>query len=209
MHIIPAVFKTGKGIYAKAKPVDASNWAEAKVIAKEMVEWLDGMQGRFIGKFQNAWAISHGQVAEAPLALFVLSDEFIGRSNGKTNRENFFWPSRMIFNPELLEAPPRFWVDAQKENKTIDKEGNAHVSLESVKEERSNLYTPSIKEACMSFPLRDGKFMKRFYRIRVGYDIVGFFGQRKHVEEWIEGVKAHIFQHELEHAEAVDMYHKK
>jgi hypothetical protein len=208
MHIIPAVFKTGKGIYTKAKPVDASNWAEAKAIGKEMVEWLDGMQGRFLGKFQNAWAISHGQVAEAPLSIFVLSDEFIGKPDGKTNKANFFWPSRIIFNPELLEAPPRFEVDAQKEKKVLLPDGTARVELTTVKEERSNLYQPSIKEACMSFPGRDGKYMKRFYRIKVGYDVIGFFGQRKHVEEWIEGVRAHIFQHELEHAVAVDMYHK-
>lgn len=209
MKIIHSSFGSGKGIYAKAKPVDRSNWREAKRIGKEMVAWLDDMQGRFLGNYHNAWAISHAQVAEEPIAMFVISAEFIAKDNGKTNHVNTLWNKRVMFNPQILEKPEFFEVQVPKRDVKRMDGGKIEVTttLETVK--KPNLYTPGIKEACMSFPYRTGKYVKRYYRIKVAYDVVGILGMRRHVKEWIEGVKAHIFQHEMEHQQAVNMVHGK
>lgn len=183
------------------------NWRAAKRVGREMVAWLDDAQGSFVGKYRNAWAISHAQVCAEPLAMFVITQEFIAKDDGRLNHVNTLWRSRIIFNPVILETPDVLEVQVPKRNvkRVAHDKVEVETTIETVR--KPNLYTPAIKEACMSFPYRSGRSIKRLFRIKVAYDIIGFFGQRKHVEEWIEGVKAHIFQHEVMHQHGLDMYH--
>lgn len=62
-----------------------------------------------------------------------------------------------------------------------------------------------IDEGCMSFPFRSPKKMKRYFKIRVKYNTpVG--GLLRVWEEDCEGLKAHIFQHECDHAQGRNIF---
>lgn len=55
------------------------------------------------------------------------------------------------------------------------------------------------KEACMSMPYRKAEKAWRASTIKVVYYIPGWFGRLKKVVETCDGLKAMIFQHEIEH----------
>ncbi len=54
-------------------------------------------------------------------------------------------------------------------------------------------------EGCMSFPHKKDMALNRYDRIKVKYKIVNENLRLEEVEEWVEGIKAQIFQHECEH----------
>lgn len=212
MEILKPKYDNGNGktgVYAVAEPVTRKNWRAAKRAGRELLAFLDEKQDHFEGDYKRAWALSHGQCIEQPFSMFVVSDEFAGRDEGRVNHVNYYWRSRLIFNPVVLETPESFEVEVPKRDVKRVAKDKAEVEMKIEKVKRRNLYYPEIKEACMSFPGRTGKHMERFFRIKVSYDVIGMFGQRKHVEEWIEGIKAHIFQHEAEHQQGIIMYYRK
>jgi peptide deformylase len=60
----------------------------------------------------------------------------------------------------------------------------------------------------MSFPDKKDKLVKRYYRIKVKYQIVilgGLFLKTK--KEILEGLKAHVFQHEYDHAQGKNIFY--
>src|SRR3990167_1841227 len=62
-----------------------------------------------------------------------------------------------------------------------------------------------MEEACMSFPYRTAKKMDRYYVIKVKYQVKGWFGL-KIIEEETMGLKAQIFQHEIDHCRGKSIY---
>jgi len=63
-------------------------------------------------------------------------------------------------------------------------------------------------EACMSVPFRKPKNVKRYLRIKVEYQVVDGKGLLKKKVEEIEGLKAHLFQHQIDHSLGKNIYFK-
>ena len=65
-----------------------------------------------------------------------------------------------------------------------------------------------IKEACMSFPLRDAKYVRRYFKVKVQYQVPGLFRLKKKTRTLVQ-VPAQIFQHEIEHSRGENIFHRK
>ena len=203
--------KSGKGIYAIAKPVE--RYSHVKETAERMVLWLNTNNGRFPAPYLTAYAISHCQIDDEPYQMFVVSKELI-RSDEVTikkgsrlqNDTNFFFPSQVIFNAQILEAPEKVERDVPSREVKTEKDGQVTSEIKMEKKMISNKI--DVDDACMSFPRRTQKKTERYYRIKVRYQIKGFIGLRT-VSEWVEGLKAHIFQHEIDHQNAINIYYGK
>jgi len=61
------------------------------------------------------------------------------------------------------------------------------------------------KEACISFPYRAGKHVLRYERITVAYQIP-IIGELETLVEECEGLKAIMFQHEIDHQNGKNIY---
>jgi peptide deformylase len=66
--------------------------------------------------------------------------------------------------------------------------------------ECSNLY--EVEEGCLSFPERESILTERFKNIRVGYYDMSF----QYFEEYLEGLPAQVFQHEMDHLNGINIY---
>ncbi len=195
--------ESGKGIYALSK---RCNPLSCKALADDMAKWLADANGSFTGEFSNAYAISHCQVAEEPLQLFVVAPQLVGGKDGRHTQRNFFFPAAAIFNAEILEAPEE--VKAKVPNRVISKNpetGKDEMRVELM--ERTVTNKAYLKEACMSFSHRSEKSVERFLKIKVRYWYF-WHGIPMRRTEWVEGLKAHIFQHELDHAAGKNIYFK-
>lgn len=62
-------------------------------------------------------------------------------------------------------------------------------------------------EACMTFPHRKSKEIERYVRIDVKYQIPTWFGFLRTIKERVIGLKAQVFQHEIEHIFGKNMYY--
>ena len=202
--------KEEKGIYKVSEKV--SRYSRIKDIAEPMVKWLDENNGKFPLPYTTAYAVSHCQVEADPWAFFVLGYEFMvsnkpNRSKKDTTK-NFYFPSQIIVNARILEAPEKLSVN-KPVRKLVKKGGKIVPEISIVPSEEKNLI--GVPEACMSFLHRTQRTTERYYRIKVRYQyprkILGmWFLWTK--TEWVEGLKSHIFQHEIDHAEAKNMYFK-
>ena len=194
------------GIYAISKRV--APFCEAIKEAIRLKEWLNDNNGSFHRDNKYAYAISHCQVAREPYAFFVVCDELINSLNmamtKSRNKTNFFFPKQEIFNAKILVAtdkikgkkPERVPDDSKQGYKIVVKDGLVPNKI-------------SVPDSCMSFPLKRKKNVEIFYRIRVQYQIRGWFGFLITKREWVEGLKAHVFQHEINHANGINMYYGK
>jgi len=158
-------------------------YKEIEKIATEMIEFLNGglMSN---GVVVNGHGLAHNQVEDKnPRSFFVLSDKAVEQG----------WPSQIIINPQIIE-PERTINIGTKENPDM----------------RNNIRT--YPEACFSFPHKAPKKVERYYRIRVIYYIpkhtIVFGESLKKVEETLDGLKAHIFQHEWQHTIGENIYYK-
>lgn len=195
--------ESGKGIYAISQRVNPLKY---KQLAEDMAKWLAEENGKFRGEFSNAYAISHCQVEEEPIAMFVVAPQLLGKSDKKHNQRNFFFPAAAIFNAEILEAPEE--VKAKVPNRVIARNpetGKDEMRIELMEQTVTN--KAYLKEACMSFSHRSEKTVERFLKIKVRYWYL-WHGVPMRKTEWIEGLKAHIFQHELDHAAGKNIYFK-
>ncbi len=158
-----------------------SNYSEISSKVAAMVAMLEG--GINKGEYSTGYALAHNQVEDKkPLAFFVMDSKYVGKDK--------MFEANAIINPDILESPEH--IDIHKEDGT--------------KDIRKNTY--EVEEGCFSFPFRQPKKVKRYYRIKVRYYIPGFFGLKK-VEKWIEGLAAHIFQHEEQHCRGKNIYFEK
>lgn len=155
------------------------SYKEIAEIVKEMIPFVNN--GVPKGNYDKAFAIAHNQVSEKPFAMFVFSDDAAIEQK---------WPAQAIINPEIVGALPKIDIGT-KEKPDV----------------RSNVVEYS--EGCFSFPFRQPKKVRRFYRIKVRYQIKGKLWGLKDIEEELEGLKAHIFQHEFQHTQGKNIYFDK
>jgi len=211
MEIVRPDKNSGLGIYAKSVTVDPK---KHKKVAEEMIEWLNETNGKFKGHFSRGFAIAHCQVANVaePLKLFVLDKQFVDPKadpNKKQNLTNCFFEAQAIWNAEILETPTHLTKMVPK--RKVSKPEKGQVEVEIVQEETkvSNLIV--VLEACMSFPLRKEKNKERYHTIKVRYQYLdrNLLGLEvvKTFEGEVEGLKAHILQHECEHFDAKNMFY--
>lgn len=166
-----------------------TGYGDIKAEAEALQDFLDETNGHFPGQFNTCFALHHCQVSEEPYSFFVLAKKWVkGKDVEEGTPAKALWPSRVIINPRILEAASMI----EREVSTI----NAVGVKEKLKRMVSNIIR--VDEACMSFPHRKEKKMDRFYRIQVQYQIPGILGLRTK-KEWIEGIRAHVFQHEFDH----------
>jgi peptide deformylase len=165
--------------------------------ARQVVEFLNENNGTFAGQYSHAFALSHCQITtDNPARFFVVAKDFVEKPDKKEkddnrNDTNYYFEDQVVFNPEVIEALPTFLVDAEKDGKTK-------------KVAMSNIFRPV--DACMSFPHRKPKKTDRFLKITVKYQ-VEIDGKLVDREESIEGLKAHIFQHEVDHHNGIDIHY--
>lgn len=199
--------------HTPSQRVKRSNLPIVEHEAEEMVSFLDNGNGEgFKGEWRQALALSHNQVeAFMPYRMFVVNaDLFMHRKKAMTraqNRKNWFFPSRVIFNAEVVSAPEKVTKNMPK--REIVREGKeTRVEVTRAPAEISNIL--EVPEACMSFPQRGKRNMKRYHSLTVKYQVLrSFLGFKwlSTVTEKVEGLKAHIFQHEIDHALGIDMFH--
>lgn len=165
--------------------------------AEEMVEWFNKTNGSFQGAYSNAFAVSHCQVdQDDPIAFFIVSTDFIesmqeDKPDEKLTDESYWFPAQAIFNPKVTKALPAFIVEDE------DSRGRKK------KHAASNVHYP--KDACMSYPYRKPKSFARFLHIDVEYQ-VAVDGKLETRTESIKGLKAHMFQHEIDHHNGIDIH---
>lgn len=157
------------------------NYAQIKDVAQEMIELLSkGLP--LLGVKTQGYALAHNQVEDKkPLAFFVFSGETCVNQN---------WPSQIIINPQIIE-PPRM----------------INIGTEETPDWRSNLVT--YEESCFSFPHRRAKRVNRHFQITVRYQMPDKKGNLNDVEETLEALKAHIFQHEWQHTIGENIFYPK
>ena len=207
MEITKTHHESGTGIYTMSQQVETKEqWSDAEKIASEMTEWMNTTNGHFGGEFSKAFAMAHCQVVEHdhPIKLFVVDKELVVPKGkvpaGRNNLANTFFEAQAIFNCEVLDAPDK--VTTKVPQRKVERKGlKAEVKMEMVEREMPNEVT--YPEGCMSFPHRAQRNVQRKYRIKVRYQWLskGLLGGRKveTFEGWVEGLKAHIIQHETDH----------
>lgn len=197
------------GIYAKA--VDAKPKQHIALV-EAMVKWMDENNGNFKGYYASGFAIAHQQVAavEQPLKMFVVAKELLINDKATEDQKvSFYFPARAIFNAEILDIPAKTIKKIPKRTvKKVDNKAEVSVHME----DHEVMNEVEMKEACMSFPFRHEKYVMRGYRVKVRYQYLGkgLFNRDKviTVTEWVEGLKAHIFQHECDHFKGKNIYRK-
>ena len=206
-------------------------------LAWEFKFWFNKNNGRFVGKYPDALAISHAQVCKTPIKMFVVKEDMVGKKKrdvfykckecGNTTenkpavclkekctseefekhsammtRENYFFPDQVIVNAEIVEMLPTVLRQVKKRRKGIlgwfMPRKKKWIALKNV--------FPMV-DACMSFPLEDEKQVLRANIIKVRYQIITPLGL-KTIEEEVHGMKSHIFQHEIDHQNSVDIHQK-
>lgn len=196
-----------RGIYAISKPVKAFSEAYKKSFLVE--KWLNANNGRFDGDKKLAYAISDCQICEEPHAMFTVADELANpfkiADTHSRNKKNFYFPAQTIFNAKIIEALDK--VEGRVPTREVTNENGKVGSKIVVKQSLvSNII--SVPDACMSFQRRTGKNVEIYYRIKVKYQIRAWYGL-KTITETVEGLKSHIFQHEIDHAQGVNIYYDK
>lgn len=219
MEITKNHHESGLGIYAKSLPIKSKeDWNEARAIAKEMEEWIDANNGKFEGEHPNAFAMAHCQVVnhDHPFRQFTVVKDLVApkgvTEKDKQNLNNTFFEGQTIFNAEILEAPRTIVraVPQRKVNKDPNNKGKVEVEIVHVDKKLSNII--EVPEGCMSFSHRKAKHVKRCYGIRVRYQYLkkGILGEKVATfEGWVEGLKAHILQHETDHFDSKTIFYNK
>lgn len=182
----------------------------------EFITFFDEHDGKFNGHYPKAFGLHHSQVTEDPYNFFVVTKDLVGDvpatpKNRNHNNESFYFPARTILNPEILETPEKIKMKVPKREleKVKDPEGKTVMTTKIVVTEQDVPNTHKPEEGCISFPHRKAKHKERYYRIKVKYQYFNDKGSLKKKEEWIEGLKSHIFQHEVEHGLGKNMYFDK
>lgn len=201
-----------KAHHKPSERVTRKNLSRAYAEAKELSQFLeDGNKKGFSGNWHQAVGISHCQVSEQPLAMFAVSSELLGKPKKFTrnqNNKNWYFPAQVIFNAEIIEALDQVErLVPKRELVKGEKKGEFTVEIKKEYKMVSNLI--ECADACMSYKNRTKKNTTRYHTIKVRYQIMrSFLGFKwlKTVVEEVEALKAHIFQHEIDHSYGIDMY---
>jgi peptide deformylase len=190
-----------KGIELSRQPArTVKSWFKIKKEALELMTLLDDKQGKFPGTFASCYALHHAQVNKDPFNFFILARNIHGKQ-----KHQFL--NRLILNPEILESDEKIVVEIPiKDFKKNPNDPKIDVGIKFTRQVINNII--EVKEGCMSFPDKKDKLVKRYYRIKVKYQIVilgGLFLKTK--KEILEGLKAHVFQHEYDHAQGKNIFY--
>lgn len=210
MEITKTHHESGLGIYAPSRTIETKeDWKAARAVADEMVAWMNERNGNFAGEFKRAFAIAHCQVVDHdhPWKLFVVAKEMVDGAPELVGQKeqslvNSVFEGQVIFNAEVLEAPDKITRKVPERVVTKDPNDIRKVSVEVVAKDKELDNTITVKEGCMSFPLRSERNVARKFRIKVRYQWLkrGLLGTKVETfEGYVEGLKAHIFQHECDH----------
>lgn len=199
--------------HTPSERVTRKNLARAVEEAKALATFLEeGNKRGFEGNWRQAVALSHCQVSEQPLAIFAVSSDLVGGTQKHTrqqNPKNFWFPTQVIFNAEIIEALDEIERVVPKREVTRKPNSNefeARITKE-VKKVSNLIKAP---DGCMSYPLHKKQNTTRYHTIVVRYQVLReLFGFRwlKTVTEEVEAFKAHVFQHEIDHAYGIDIRH--
>lgn len=208
----PTTMELIKPHHKPSERVTRKNLARAYDEAKALTTFLEeGNKSGFTGNWKNAVGISHCQVSEEPLAMFAIASDMVGKSRKHTrnqNAKNFWFPTQVIFNAEIIEALDEIERLIPKRN--ITRKPNSHeYEAQITKEFKKVSNMIDAPDACMSYPNRTKKNTHRYHTIVVRYQVLrSFLGFKwlKTVVEEVESFKAHIFQHEIDHSFGIDMY---
>jgi peptide deformylase len=202
---------SGLGIYAQSVAVKPKEYKE---LAQNMVEWFRENNGKLKGEFSKGFAIAHCQLENVPnpIKLFVVEDDLVQKNVPeikKQNNINCFFEAPAIFNAEILEAPKKVTRKVPKRNVSKPKNGKVEVSIVHEDKELDNIMT--VPEACLSFPQRTKKNVQRYHTVKVRYqylekNLLGIEVVRT-FEGNVEGLKAHVLQHECQHFDGKNMYY--
>lgn len=218
MEITKNHHESGCGIYAKSATLTEQEIkTTGKEVADQMIAWLDATNGEFAGEFKRAFAMAHCQVVDHdhPIKLFVVDKDMVVPKDLPEKSEqtlaNYFFEAQAIFNCEILEASEKVSRKVPQRKVTTDKndKSKVEVGIEMVDKEIPN--TIEVPEGCMSFPNRKERNMKRYYTIKVRYQYLkkGLLGTKVETfEGWVEGLKAHIIQHETDHFDGKNIHFK-
>lgn len=189
--------------------------SDAIAIATFVRDWLNESNGSFDGQYKHAYAIHAAQIwhkftsklTQQPYNFFVVDKQLTTEEWAKQIKEedrslrditNIIFPDQIIFNPEIVTATQTFMDEYKRKDGSYRKKATAN--------------TMRYPEACMSFNehFRKPNKIDRFYRILVRYQILDETGTGlKTIEEWCQGLKSHIFQHEIDHADGICIVQKK
>lgn len=189
--------------------------ADAIKIATYVRDWMNEHNGNFEGQHKSAYALHSAQIwhkftsklTDVPYNFFVVDKQLTTEEWGKKISEedrslrditNIIFPDQIIFNPEIITATQTFMDDYRRKDGSYRKRATANVMR--------------YPEACMSFNEYHWKVQKidRFYRITVRYQVIDESGTGlKTIEESCQGLKSHIFQHEIDHADGICIVQKK
>lgn len=177
----------------------ANKWKDIKSEALELLAFLDEKQGKFDGEYVSCYALHHSQVSNDHYNFFVIAKNIHGKDKGQ-------FMNRVIVNPIILESPEKIEQMIPVKDFLKKPDDKVNVGFKMQKQIINNVYDPV--EGCMSFPQRKGKHMDRFFKIKVQYQIpiLGGLILLKRTE-WLEGLKAHIFQHEVDHANGITQFY--
>lgn len=218
MQIEKTKHDSGLGIYAQSVPIKTKDeWKAAKEIAREMEVWMNETNGNFKGEHPKAFGMAHCQVVDhdCPIKLFVLDKELVDPKapvegeKGSQTLTNVFFEAQSIFNAEILDAPAKILKAVPTREVGKQKDGKVDVQIKMVEKKINNII--DVPEGCMSFGHRKARNVKRCYGIKVRYQYLkkGLFGERPATfEGWVEGLKAHVLQHECDHFDAKNIYFK-
>lgn len=166
--------------------------------AQSVLEFFNKNNGNFEGNLKTAFALSHNQVeSNDPTRFFVVATDLVEKPEKKEDDDtrtdaNWYFEDQLIFNPQIIEALPVFLNEVENPDTGVKKSVAA-----------SNIFRPM--DACMSYPYRKPKKVDRFLKITVKYQ-VAIDGNLVDREEQVEGLKAHIFQHEVDHHNGIDIH---
>lgn len=192
--------------------VKRSNLSKAYSQAKEMISFLDENNKKgFAGHWKKAVALSHCQVSNNPLKVFVIASDLINpKETGRFNNyKNYYFKDRIIFNAKVIKAPNEILKTVPKRD--LKQKGNSkEYEVIITKEEKNISNIIKVDDGCMSYPFRSEKKTNRYHTITVRYQVLrSFLGFKwfKTVTEELEAFKAHVFQHEVDHSFGIDIVH--
>jgi peptide deformylase len=108
-----------------------------------------------------------------------------------------------IHHAQVSEAPFAFFAVNSKYIEPFDLTRRLIINPRIVAVDESSVVY--VKEACMSFPYRSGKHLLRYGRITVEYHIP-IIGELEKLVEECAGLKAIVFQHEIDHQQGKNIY---
>lgn len=174
-----------------------------------MVAFMDQNEKEWGDRHEKkAWALAHAQVtdSEEPVRMFVVAKELVAEHEDAVSAR---FPDRIILNPEILESPAVLERTRPVRKTVMKPTGRREIEL--VDEVLQTPNTFEAKEGCMSFVRRKPKIVNRAWRIKVRYQyptkVMGL-QKMKTADEWCEGLKAQIFQHEIEHMDGKNIYYE-